>query len=139
MSDYLQHQGKIERIEKHKVFVRIEQQAACHDCHASAVCLASDKKDKIIEAADYSGSFAIQEEVIVSVRQSLGLFAVLVAYIIPLLLVIITFVAVLYASDSEGMGGLIGLSVLLPYYFILYLLRNKLKKRFIFTLSKIPV
>ena len=137
MNDYIQHQGKIERIEKHKVYVRIEQKASCQECHAVAGCLAADKKDKIIAVDDFSDSFTLQEEVVVSVRQSLGLFAVFIAYIIPLFFVIITFVVVLYASDSEVMGGLIGLSVLLPYYYILSLFRDKLKKRFFFSLSKI--
>ena len=137
-NDDIKHQGKIERIEKNKVFVRIEQNAACQGCHAVTVCLASDKKEKIIAVDDCSGSFALREEVVVSVRLSLGLFAVLIAYILPLLFVIIATVIVRYASGSEALGGLIGLSVLIPYYFLLYLFRGKLKKRFVFSLSKIP-
>jgi len=137
-SDYIKHHGKIERIEKHRVFVRIEQKTACRDCHAGTVCLASDKKDKVIEVNDLSGSFALQEQVIVSVRPSMGLFAAFIAYVVPLLFVIIAIVAGIYASGSEAIGGVIGLSVLIPYYFILYLVRDKLKKRFIFSLSKIP-
>ena len=137
-SDFIKHQGIIERIEERKVFVRIEQKAACRDCHAGSVCLASDKKDKVIEINDFSGSFTLQEKVIVCVRQSTGLFAAFIAYIIPLLFVIIAIVAGIYASGSEAGGGLIGLLVLFTYYFILYLLRDKLKNIFIFSLSKIP-
>jgi len=39
--------------------------------------------------------------------------------------------------ENELIGGLAGLSVLFPYYIILYLMRNKLKQKFVFTLSKI--
>jgi len=137
-SDFIKHQGKIERIDKQRIFVRIEQQAACQDCHAGAVCMASDKKDKVIEINEFSGSFTLQEKVIVSVRQSTGLFAAFLAYIMPLVFVIIAIIAGIYASGSEVIGGLIGLSVLFPYYFILYLLRDKMKKKIIFSLSKIP-
>ena len=137
-SDYIYHQGTIERIEKRKVFVRIEQKAACQDCRAGSVCLASDKKEKIIEVMDFSGNFTVREEVIVSIRQSTGLLAASIVYVIPLLFVIIAIVAGRYATGSEVTGGLIGLLVLFPYYFVLYLLRDKLKKSFTFSLSKIP-
>ncbi len=136
--DYIRHQGKIEKVEKHKVYVRIEQKAACSDCHAKFVCLASDKKDKIIEVNDNSGCYSPQEDVIISARSSMGLFAVVIAFAIPLILVIISIVAGMNTTGNEGIGGLAGLSVLVPYYFILYLFRDKLKKKFIFTLSKIP-
>ena len=134
--EYIRHQGIVERIDNHKVFVRIEQKAACKDCHAGSVCLAADKKEKTIEVSDYSGSYTLQEEVIVSVRQFMGLYAAAMAYVIPLFLVILFVVAGVYISGSEAIGGIAGLSVLLPYYFILYLLQNKMKKRFIFSLSK---
>jgi sigma-E factor negative regulatory protein RseC len=134
--NYIRHLGKVERIEKHKVYVRIEQNAACSDCHAQSVCLASDKKEKIIEINDYSESYSLREEVIVTARSSMGLFAVLIAFVIPLLLVIISLIAGLNLSRNEVVGGLIGLSILVPYYLILYFFRDRLKRNFIFTLSK---
>lgn len=134
--DYIRHQGRIEKIEKHKVYVKIEQKAACSDCHAKSVCLASDKKDKIIEVNDDSGCYSPQEDVIISARSSMGFFAVFIAFAIPLILVIISLVIGMNMTSNEGIGGLIGLSILIPYYFTLYLFRDKLKKKFIFTLSK---
>mgnify|MGYP001524144875 CR=1 FL=1 len=38
---------------------------------------------------------------------------------------------------EETTSGLTGLLLLVPYYCILYFLRDKLKKRFIFTLKKL--
>ena len=137
-SDYVTHQGKIERVEKHKVFVRIEQKTACQDCHAGSVCLASDKKEKIIEVNDFSNDFAMQEEVLVMVRSSSGLMATFIAYALPILLVITAIVVGIHTTQSEVIGGLMGLLVLLPYYYILFLFRDKLKKKFVFSLSKLP-
>jgi len=136
--DSIKHQGIVEGIDNHKVFVRIEQKAACKDCHAGSVCLAADKKDKIIEVNDCTGNFVLREEVIVSVSQTIGIYAVIFSYVIPLLLVILCVVAGVYASGSDAVGGLAGLLVLLPYYFVLYLLRDKFKKKFVFSLSKPP-
>jgi len=136
--DCIKHQGIVEGIDNQNIIVRIEQKAACKDCHAGSVCLAADKKDKIIEVNDCTGNFVLREEVIVSVSQSIGFYAVVFAYVVPLLLVILSVVAGVYASGSDAIGGLTGLLVLLPYYFVLYLLRDKFKKKFVFSLSKLP-
>jgi sigma-E factor negative regulatory protein RseC len=136
MNGNITHQGKVERIDKNKVFVRIEQKAACSECHAASVCLVSDKKDKIIEVNDYSGSYALQEEVLISGQSSMGLYAVVIAYAIPLLVVLIVVVAGIYISKSEVIGSFAGLVLLLAYYFTLYLMRDKIKKKLLFTISK---
>jgi sigma-E factor negative regulatory protein RseC len=137
MEDLIQHQGIVEKIEKHKVFVRIEQKAACSACHARSACLASDKKEKIIEIDDTSGMFTANEPVIVSAHSSAGLLAVLIAFAVPFVLVIIAFITGMNQSGNEAIGGPVGLSVLVPYYFILYIFRYKLKKKFVFSLSKV--
>jgi len=134
--DKIRHQGIIERIEKHKVFIKIIQKAACSDCHAKSVCMSSDKKEKIIEVYDDSGSFNINEEVVVSAQSSIGHFAVFLAFIIPLTLVVATIFAGIKISGNEGISGLIGLSTLVPYYFILHFFSDKIKRNFVFTLSK---
>lgn len=138
-NNYIEHKGKVERIDKHKVFVRIEQTTACQGCHASPVCLSVNKKDKIIEVNDFSGCFFVQEEVIVSVKQTMGLMAAVIAFILPFLSVILSVIAGIYITGSEAVGGMLGLLILFPYYFILYLFRDKIKKKFVFSLSKIPV
>ncbi|MDR2775107.1 MAG: SoxR reducing system RseC family protein [Tannerella sp.] len=136
MGNNIRHQGIVEKVEKHKVFVRIEQLTACSACHARTVCLASDKNDKIIEVDDDSGTYAANEHVIVSVRASAGSFAVLTAFSIPLVFVVIAVITGTNRSGNEGAGGLAGLSVLIFYYLILYIFRDKMKRKFVFSLSK---
>lgn len=134
--DYIRHQGRVERIEEQKVYVRIEQKAACNDCHARSACLTADKKDKIIEVNDASGRYQPHEEVVVSVHASLGFLAIFIAFVVPLVLVILALTAGLQLFESEGAAGLTGLAVLAPYYFVVYLFRKRLKRRFRFELSK---
>jgi sigma-E factor negative regulatory protein RseC len=136
MRNNIRHQGIVEKVEKHKVFVRIEQRAACSACHARSVCLASEKKDKIIEISDDTGSYAAHEQVIVSAQPATGYLAVIIAFVIPLALVVAALVTGTGQSGSEGVGGLVGLAILIPYYLILYVFRDKLKKKLVFSLSK---
>ena len=137
MSESINHTGFVEKIDGDTVFVRITQQSACSGCHAQSMCSASEKKDKIIEVPDRSGRFRINEEVIICGQNSMGLQAVLLG------------ICHSFGDSRRGhrdryestMGrdtsGLTGLSLLLPYYCILYLMRDKLKRRFIFTLKKL--
>ena len=135
--DHIRHQGIVDSIEKHKVFVKVIQKAACSDCHAKAVCLSSERKEKIIEVYDDSGQFALNENVIVSIQSSSGFFAVALAFVVPLVLVSATIFACIKISGDDAVSGLIGLSILIPYYSLLYMFRNKLNKKFVFSLSKI--
>ena len=121
MSESINHTGFVEKIDGDTVFVRITQQSACSGCHAPA----------------RSGRFRVNEEVIICGQNSMGLQAVLLAFVIPLVIVVGAIVIGTNLQWDETTSGLTGLSLLLPYYCILYLMRDKLKRRFIFTLKKL--
>lgn len=137
MSESINHNGVIEKIDGGTVYVRIIQQSACSGCHAKSMCTASESKAKVIEVPDNFGKFHVNEEVQLCGRSSLGLQAVLLAFIFPLIIVFATIVTGTSMQWEETTCGLTGLLLLVPYYCILYFLRDKLKKRFIFTLKKL--
>lgn len=137
MVKFIQHRGIVKNIENNTVFVRIEQQSACSACHARSACLASDKVEKIIETTAPHGTlFEPGEEVVVSVQSSMGMQAVVLAFVLPFFLVVAVVFAGIQLTGDEGIGGLAGLAFLFPYYILIYLLRNKINKRFSFTVSK---
>ena len=136
MRDTISHNGVIDRIEGQTVYVKISQLSACAGCHAKSACMAADRKDKIIEATDISGRFQPNEEVIVYGQTSMGLFAVFLAFVLPLCLVLAVTVSGILLGWAEQASALVGLSMLVPYYGILYLCRDKLKNKFIFTIEK---
>ena len=86
MSESINHNGIIEKIDGDTAYVRIIQQSACSGCHAQSMCAASESKVKIIEVPDNSGKFTVNENVLLCGRSSLGLQAVLLAFILPLLI-----------------------------------------------------
>ena len=137
MSESISHNGIIEKIDGDTVYVRIIQQSACSGCHARSLCTASESKEKIIEVPDYSGQFHVNEEVQICGQSSLGMQAVLLAFIFPLIIVVAAVATGSSMQWKETTSGLAGLLLLVPYYCILYFLRDKLKKRFIFTLKKL--
>lgn len=137
MSESIRHKGIVEKVDGSTVYVRIIQQSACSGCHAQSMCGASESKVKVIEVPDSSGQFRENEEVELCGRSSLGLQAVLLAFVLPLLIVVTTIIAGTNMQWEETTSGLTGLLLLVPYYCILYLLRDKLKRQFIFTLKKL--
>lgn len=137
MSESISHNGIIEKIDSGTVYVRIIQQSACSGCHAKSMCAASESKEKIIEVPDNSGKFHVNEEVQLCGRSSLGLKAVFLAFVLPLIIVVGAIAAGTSMQWEETTSGLTGLLLLIPYYCILYFLRDKLKKQFIFTLKKL--
>lgn len=138
MSEIVCHSGRVERIEDHRVLVRIIQRSACAGCHAKSMCSSAESKEKIIEAyVSNPGMFHINEEVELCSKSSLGLEAVLLAFVIPSIIIIASVVVGTTLQWSETIVGLVGLLLLVPYYLVLYFLRNKLKRKFIFTLKKL--
>lgn len=138
MSECINHTGRVERIEGGKVFVRIVQRSACSGCHAKGMCSAADSKEKIIEASDADPDrFKVGEEVALCGKSSLALQAVLLAFVLPMAVVIMAVAAGSSLGWSEEATGVTGLLLLIPYYGILYFFRERLKRKFIFTLKKL--
>lgn len=136
MSESIYHDGIVEKIDGNSVFVRIIQQSACSGCHAQALCTASEKKDKIIEITDTSGTYRPGEKVRICGRSSLGLQAVFLAFVVPLILIVVALTAGNQWQWGDTASAATCLILLAAYYGLLYLFRDKLGKRFTFTLEK---
>ena len=137
MSKHIHHNGVIDKIDNGIAYVRIIQQSACAGCHARSMCSASESKEKIIEVVDHSGKYTINEEVLICGQNSLGLQAVFLAFVIPVIILVLVLVIASATNSSEAISALSGLICLVLYYIILYLFRDKLKRKFVFTLKKL--
>ncbi|NDP20573.1 MAG: SoxR reducing system RseC family protein [Paludibacter sp.] len=136
MSQQIEHTGTIHHIQGHHIQVLITQLSACSSCHANGACSAADKDDKIIEVETSDPSFRVGDRVMLYGQTSMGLQAVLLAFVIPFLIILVTlFILRLYITN-EALSGIIALSALLPYYFILFLFNKKMKSKFQFFIKK---
>ena len=132
----IEHSGIVQHIEGNKAQILIIQQSACSACHAKSACTMSDQQEKVVEVLVDDHSIHEGDEVIVYGSSSIGLQAVLIAFVLPLLLVfLLLFILSIYLKN-EAVAGLIALSVLIPYYLILSLFDKKLKNKFEFHIKK---
>lgn len=133
MAQDIRHEGVIDSIDGQNVIVRISQSSACGGCQAKSICRAAESKDKLVEVhcAD-AGSFMTGQSVTVSCVESLGLKAVGFAFGLPLLLLLAALITGMSVTGSEKVAAIASISILVPYYLILFLLRDRLKKDFQF-------
>lgn len=137
MSNKIKHAGIVDHITANCVCVRILQSSACSGCKVASHCNAAETKEKIVEVADVDAeTFSVGDHVTVCADTAVGYRASLYGYILPLVLMVITLVAVLATVHSEGAAALSSIGVLIPYYIILYLLRGKLKSKLSFSITK---
>lgn len=139
MADIIKHRGIVENIKGSHVQVRIVQTSACSACSVKGHCNASESKEKLIDVFDVkASSYRVGEEVMLYGATSMGMQAVWLAFGVPFLVLLITlFVAMRLTDGDELKSALIALLALVPYYLIIYVCRNKLSKKFSFTLEPI--
>lgn len=136
MSQKIEHIGKITHIDRNHIQVLFIQESACSSCHAKGACSAADMDEKIIEVESTDSSLKVGDQVILSGESSMGLLAVLLAFVIPFLIILISLFLLRYFIASEAITGTISLTTLIPYYIILSFFRKKLKRKFQFHVSK---
>lgn len=138
MTDVIRHQGVIDSIEGAHLKVKILQTSACASCKALDMCKSSESKEHLIDVYDYSSSsYSVGDEVTIEGATSYGVQAVLIAYVYPFIFLFIATFATYYALDgNELVAASAGLGILVPYYLIIYMMRDKLTKKFSFTIIK---
>ena len=143
MKDTIEHLGIVDGVLKSTsgshVRVRIVQTSACSTCVAKAHCNASESKEKIIDVFTAEQSLPrVGEQVMLEGSTSMGMKAVIWSFGVPfLILFIVLLVCEEFLSFSELNSGLLALASLIPYYFVLYLLRGQFAKKFSFTIKPI--
>jgi sigma-E factor negative regulatory protein RseC len=129
------HPGVVELVEQDRVFVRVLAQSACSSCHARGACSISEVEEKRVEVrTDNPLAYKPGDQVTVRMKQSLGQKAVVLGYVLPLILLVISIVTLVTLLDNEGVAALLSILLLVPYYIILYFLRGRLKQHFSFSI-----
>lgn len=135
-SKTIEHIGVVKQLRKGYADILIVQKSACSGCHAKSACTAADQAEKIIEVPYFANDLSIGQEVSVVGSTSMGWQAVGYAFVIPFILLMTILISAQNITENELTAGLLALAILIPYYLILYLLRNKMKSNFTFTLKK---
>jgi len=134
----ISHIGTIKSINNQRFIVKITSQTACSSCHAKGSCSSSEQEEKEIDVQPAHGNFVIGEVVQVITTTSQGYAAVVLAYLLPLILLVTTLLTILSLEAGEAIAAMGALMILIPYYWLLYHYRDKIKSSFHFTVQKLP-
>lgn len=84
MINNIKHLGIVESINGSRLKVRITQASACASCSAKAHCHVSESKEKTIDVYNREGvPCQVGEQVWIVATASMGMKAVLLAFVIP--------------------------------------------------------
>lgn len=134
MADTIKHQGIVENINGSLLQVRIMQTSACAACSIKGHCTSADVSEKLIDvvSADAS-SYKPGDRVWVLGQVSMGMLAVLWAFVVPLFILIVSLFIAMAVFQDELWAVCCSLPCLAVYYFILWLNKSRMKKKFSFT------
>ena len=131
------HKGTIIEISEGNIKVEIINKSMCAACHAKGFCSAGDTKDKVIDVACFNnGEYAVGDEVEVTMKRSMGFKAVWISYVIPLAILLIFLLTLQGLGLSELHAGLAAAAAVCVYYLVVYLFRDKIADKFVFTIAK---
>ena len=130
------HRGKVVGMDPQWTTVRFEAQSACSSCHAAGLCGMSEMQEKTFQvASDPYATYRVGDEVEVVLKASMGIKAVWIAYMVPLLILLAAFFGVSALGASELTAGLAGIASIAVYYLIVWLLRDRLQDEYVFTIK----
>ena len=136
VQERISHSGIVESVSDGCVNVRILQTSACAACKVAGYCHAAEAKEKIVEVyCSNTASYTTGQEVVVSTTGSVAKRALLLGFGVPFLALVGVLVIVLKITGNEGLSALCGLAALIPYYIILYLCRDRIRRQLTFYLE----
>ena len=138
MNGKIEHNGIIEHIDGKHIKVRIVQSSACSSCQAKAICSSSESKEKVVDIyVNSSENYAIGEQVNVCASETMGRNAVILAFVIPLIVMLICItLSIRYLMINELISIAISLMFLALYYWMLSISKNRISKKFSFWIEK---
>lgn len=138
MANIIEHLGVVENINGTHLSVKIIQSSLCTGCSAKGHCSSADRKEKIVDVTDpHASQYQVGDRVMVLGTMSMGMSAVLLAFVYPFILLVASLFIFMAIWSDDLLSASLSLGLLIPYYFILWLNRTRLKQKFLFTIKPI--
>ena len=139
MAGVIKHDGVVDSIEGGCIHVRIVQASACAACGAKSLCSAAESKEKIVDVygADVN-AYQVGQQVMVEGAATMGMKAVRLAFLFPLLLLVAAVAVAMWLTDgNEAVAALSALLALTAYFLVLFACKKRLMNEFSFRIRGI--
>ena len=136
MNHIIRHSGVVESIEDGCVHIRITQTSACAACKVAGYCNAAESKEKIIDVyCDDVAAYSIGQAVVVTTTGQVAARALLWGFGFPFLLLVVVLFLTWLLTAHESWAALCALASLIPYYMVLWLMRDKMSQQLAFSIE----
>ena len=136
MDELIRHEGIVLAVQDGKALVEIVQTSACSACKARSMCMSAESQEKRIDAT-MTEPLNPGDRVEVMVTEKLAWKAVLLAYILPFIVMIVVVGLLEIWIHNEAIAGTVALCAIALYYIVLSFFRDRLQKEFSFTARKL--
>ena len=132
----ISHEGIVTKITDDELEIKILAQSACAACHAKSACGMGEQAEKTLTVPKPKDKeFALNQKVNVKMAIGQGNKAAVLAYLLPIILLLAVLFVCIGLGLGEGLSAIISFISLVPYYIVLYLRRDKLKRQFEYTID----
>ena len=137
MDTKISHSGIVESISDGCVQVRILQTSACAACKVAGHCHASESKEKIVDVLNVrdAARLKVGDSVIVSASRDVANRALLLGFGVPFLILVSVLFIMLKVVSDEGLAAITAILALMPYYGMLYLMRDRIQQKISFSIE----
>ena len=133
----ISHKGRVVSVSNDSLTVEIVSSSACSSCKAASMCAMSESAVKHVDVRPVAGEkYDVGDEVEVLLSPSMGLKAALLAYFLPVVLLMAVCVPMSFAGCGALLSGGVGLGTMALYYVVLYLFRDRIGKEYEFRVIK---
>ncbi len=133
----ISHEGKVIAVNGRQVDVIIEQTSACASCAAANMCHAAQQKQATVSATCDGAVPTVGDVVLVEASMGQGMWAMLLAYVVPLVLLVGALSAGVALLGNEAVAALVSLAVVALYYVALHYASPRLDRRIAFVVRNV--
>lgn len=126
-------EGIVRAIHGDQIEVEITISSACSECHAKSICIPSDhKRETVLAQSLYNEHFEVGDKVQLVLKGSAGGKAVVLAYLLPFLVLMVALFGTYAITKSELAGVIVSVVFVVIYYIILKTQNKKIEQNFQF-------
>ena len=136
-AEQIEHKGIVAFVGRDFVRVDIIVNEACGSCAARKSCsMGSSEKREITIFTPLAAQYKVGEEVDVQAKRTIGIMAVTLCYVVPLLVLIATLVASKLCGITDGISALITLGAIALYFGVLAIFHKHISRKVTFQITK---
>ncbi len=135
-SGTIRQSATVIRVDAAEIEVEVCRPEACTACKAKSVCSEGGGEGKRMTLVNDGQGYRVGEQIQLVMRRSAGLKAVVIAYLVPVVLVVAALLIFQATPMSDTTAALLTLGILVLYFVIIRLLRGRINNQLTIEIEK---